>query len=111
VRISPQSAINIAVTEPWRKRLDAAVKQSGKSAREISLAAGRAHGYVYSLLNENKDPTISNLASVCEVIGVSVPYILHGVDITPAQADLLELLRSADPETIQSVRQLLKTKL
>lgn len=96
--------------DAWRSRLDAAVKQSGKSAREISLAAGRAHGYVYSLINENKDPTISNLASVCQVLGVSVAYILHGVDLTSAQSDLLELLNDADPETVQSVRQLLKKK-
>lgn len=107
VRNHTVSAIKGLMKEQWRERLKAALEESGRSAREVSLAAGRAHGYVYSLINEDKDPTISNLAAVCKILNVSVPYILHGINVTPGQVDLLELLEGAAPETVQSIRQLL----
>lgn len=40
----------------WRERFSDAVARSGMSQREISVAAGRAPGYVYGILKENKDP-------------------------------------------------------
>lgn len=92
----------------WRKRLESAVKASGKSPRSISLAAGRAHGYVHSLLNEGKDPTVSNLAAVCDVLGVDVAYILHGVELSREHLELLSLVQNAPPEVAEGVRQILR---
>lgn len=110
VQIFLQSAIKDDMNNGWRDRLKVAVVASGKSPRAISLAAGRAHGYVYSLLNEGKDPTISNLSAVCRELGVSLPYILYGQDITPEGEEILDLVSGADPKVVQGVLDILRAR-
>lgn len=51
--------------------------------REVSLAAGAGAGYLHSILKEGKDPGIERLSAICDQIGVSLPYILYGINITP----------------------------
>ena len=104
----PQWAITPPMNDGWRDRLRKAVEASGKSPRAVSLEAGRAHGYVYSLLNEGKDPTISNLSAVCKVLGVSLPYILYGQDITPEAEELLSLVAEAEPQVVKGVLDILR---
>lgn len=105
-----QSTINLPMNDGWRSRLKAAVTASGKSPRAISLEAGRAHGYVYSLLSEGKDPTIGNLSAVCRVLGVSLPSILYGQDITPEGEEILNLVADADPKVVQGVLEILRAR-
>lgn len=108
VRKISQSAIRLPMNSGWRDRLKVAVEASGKSPRAISLEAGRAHGYVFSLLNEGKDPTLSNLSAVCRVLGVSLPSILYGQEITPEGEELLNLVADADPKVVQGVLDILR---
>lgn len=75
--------------------------------REVSLAAGRAHGYVNSILNEGKDPTIANLEAVCRVLGVSMPEILYGIPLSPETQELISLLSKASAAKQRGVRDLL----
>lgn len=82
----------------WRRRLSEAIAASGKSQREISLAAGMGAGYVNSLFKENKDPTIENLMKVCAVVGVSLSYVLYGYQISAETEEILQLLEDASPE-------------
>jgi len=109
VRKTAQSFINAPMNDAWRDRLAKAVKDSGKSPRAVSLEAGRAHGYVFSLLNEGKDPTVQNLSAVCRVIGVSLPYVLYGQDITPEGEEILGLVSEADPRVVQGVLDILRS--
>jgi hypothetical protein len=108
VRKNLQSSITLPMNDGWRGRLKAAVEASGKSPRAVSLEAGRAHGYVFSLLNEGKDPTITNLSAVCRVLGVSLPSILYGQDVTPEGEELLNLVADADPKVVQGVLDILR---
>jgi transcriptional regulator with XRE-family HTH domain len=62
----------------WRKRLRQAVENSGKSLREVSLAAGCSPGYLHSILRTNREPTIARLVSLCGVLGVSVSHVVLG---------------------------------
>jgi len=76
--------------ELWRERLSQALKDRGLSMRDVSLRAGLAAGYVASLLGkEQKDPTISNLAAVCDAVGVSLPFVLYGYEITPEDQEIV----------------------
>lgn len=75
-----------------RARLEAAIKENGRSYRSVSLAAGRGPGYVSSILNEGKEPTVIHLAQVCSEIGVSLSQILYGVQISPEAEEILKLL-------------------
>lgn len=95
------------MTDDWRPRLKGAIERSNRSMREVSLAAGRAHGYVNSILNEGKDPTITNLEAVCRVLGVSMIEILFGIPLTLNEQELIELLSKASAAKQQSVRVLL----
>ena len=108
VRKNSQSAIRLPMNTGWRDRLRAAVEASGKSPRAVSLEAGRAHGYVFSLLSEGKDPTLTNLSAVCRVLGVSLPHILYGQDVTPEGEELLNLVADADPKVVQGVLDILR---
>ncbi|MDG3089195.1 hypothetical protein P7F88_25365 [Vibrio hannami] len=71
--------------------------------RAVSLKSGTAApGYLHSILVEGKEPTLKNLLSICEALGVSAAYIIHGIDVTPAQLDLLKRMQDA-PERIDAV--------
>ncbi|WP_312530351.1 helix-turn-helix transcriptional regulator [Paracoccus sp. (in: a-proteobacteria)] len=95
--------------DAWRERLAAAVKQSGRSLRSLSMAAGKGPGYVHSLLSEGKSPTIENLMELCKQIGTSPSYILYGVDVQPEDAEIIAAMRD-DPETRDAVLALLRRK-
>lgn len=41
-------------SEDWRVRLAQKIEESGKSMRAISLACGKAPGYVHSILKDGK---------------------------------------------------------
>lgn len=74
----------------WKERLKAAIEKQGKTMREVSLAAGKAQGYVHSLVGEGKDPSVENLAKICEAANVSLTHVLYGFEITPETEKLLQ---------------------
>lgn len=82
----------LAMTEDWRHRLQSGIE--GRSWRAVSLAAGLGPGYVFSVLKEGKDPTIGNLAKVCEAAGLSLSYVLFGVDLSRADEESLALFHA-----------------
>src|ERR1051325_9111440 len=73
-KISDLEDIAAMADEAWRKRLQDALKQSGRSKREISIKAGKGAGYVHSILSEGKDPTIESLIAVCRELNVSLTW-------------------------------------
>lgn len=96
-------------TEAWKERLAAAIVASGKSKRAISQASGNGPGYVHSILSEGKDPKITNLMAVCDAIPASIIYILHGHDVTPEDAEILELLHR-HPDKRSAIQSLISDK-
>ena len=90
----------------WRNRLTKALEESGKSKRSVSLASGNGPGYLHSILTDGKDPTIENLLSICDNIGVSAVYIIYGYDVGKEEAELLEILR-ANPSKRSAILSLL----
>ena len=79
-------------SDEWRGRLAAALEESGKSKRAVSIASGNAPGYLHGILAEGKEPTISKLIDVCDAIPVSPVYILYGLDVRPEDHAILEAL-------------------
>jgi hypothetical protein len=78
--------------------------------RSVSLNAGLAHGYVHSIVKDQKDPTISNLVAVCREVDVSLSQILYGVEMTPEVEQLLYLLADADREDQAALLTLLRNR-
>lgn len=93
----------------WRSRLEDAIKASGRSKREISLAAGKGPGYVHSILSEGKDPTIDNLIAICLALNVSLTKILYGFEISPETEEILSLIE-ANPRSRNGLLQILRDK-
>jgi transcriptional regulator with XRE-family HTH domain len=94
----------------WRKRLAFAVEASGKSKREISLAAGLGAGYVHSILSEGKDPTIERLLKVCEATGVSLTHVIYGFNVSPEDEEFLRLISEAPEQERLAVLALLRSR-
>jgi ribonucleoside-diphosphate reductase alpha chain len=93
----------------WRARLEDAIEKSGRSKREISLAAGKGPGYVFSILSEGKDPTIDNLIKICGAINVSLTQILYGVEMSQETQEILSLIES-NPNMRSGILQILREK-
>ena len=93
----------------WRSRLTDALKASGRSMRDVSLACGLAPGYLFGILKEGKEPTVENAMKVCRELGVSFSYVTLGVSMTPEQEELLQLLEQ-NPERVSGILQILRAK-
>ena len=91
----------------WRERLAHAIKATGKSDRSLSLAAGLGPGYVHSIFKEGKDPTIANLVAVCRVVGVSLSWVLYGLEISSETEEIVRLLETR-PKSREAVLQILR---
>lgn len=96
--------------DAWRQRLADALTATGKSKREVSLAAGMGPGYLHSLLSEGKDPTVQNLIKVCEALGVSLSFILYGLDLTAQNEEILRLLQKSTPGELGGLLQILRDR-
>lgn len=96
--------------DAWRERLATALKESGKSKREVSLAAGMGPGYVHSILAEGKDPTVQNLIKVCDELGVSLSFILYGYELTAENEEILRLLKAATPGEREGLLKILRER-
>ena len=75
-----------------RDRIAATLAAKGLSKRSVSLSSGNGPGYVHSILAEGKEPTVSNLAAVCDAMGVSLSYILYGHEMSAETEVIIQLL-------------------
>lgn len=94
----------------WKQRLKAAIEKKGLTMRGVSLAAGKADGYVHSLVGEGKDPSVLNLAMICEAAGVSLTHVLYGFEITPETEKLLQAAERR-PDRVQHLLAILEADL
>lgn len=93
----------------WRVRLEDAINKSGRSKRELSLAAGKGPGYLFSILSEGKDPTIDNLIAICAALNVSLSKILYGIEISPQTEEILSLIED-NPKSRDGILQILRDR-
>lgn len=107
--ISYLEDIYLMTKHEWRKRLRDEIKNKDRSMRSISLAINKGPGYVHSILEDEKDPTISNLLEVCQEVGVSLSYVLYGFDISAETEEILGLLEG-HPGSREGILQILREK-
>lgn len=94
--------------DDWRVRLAQKIEESGKSMRAISLACGRAAGYVHSIMKDKKDPSAEALAEVCAEAGTSISYVLYGIDISAEGEKFLKLFSQASTDMRAAILTLLR---
>jgi hypothetical protein len=95
--------------DAWRGRLRAALDESGKSDRAVSLAAKCGPGYVHSIFKEGKEPTIDKLMAVCAAVPVSLPYVLYGVDVEPEDFEILRAMHD-NPDARAAILAILRAR-
>lgn len=94
--------------EAMRARLRAALKEKGLSMRQISIQAKCGPGYVYSVLEEGKEPTVTKLAQICNAADLSMSYILYGMKLSPETERLISLFEE-HPEKRDGILALLRS--
>lgn len=86
----------------WLERLVSEIHkhkdQTGKSYREMSMAAGLGPNFVTQLLaNDWKEPLFGNVVRLCDELHVSITYIVTGAEMTRTHETVLSRM-SALPE-------------
>lgn len=98
-----------AAAEPaWRRRLRDAIAADGRGVVEISLAAGLNRAYLTGLLRSDSSPRLDALSRVCDVLGVSVSWIVDGVPIAPAERRFVTMFSRLAEERRATVLQVLE---
>lgn len=80
--------------DQMRTRLAQALKDRGLSKRSVSLKTELGPGYLHSILEENKQPSVGNLAKICSSVGVSLSYILYGIELSEETERLIALIEA-----------------
>lgn len=93
--------------EGLRSRLRSALEERGISMRQASLNGNCGAGWVHSILEDGKEPTVSKLAAVCYGSGLSLSYIMYGLEVSPETERLISLIE-ANPEKRDGLLALLK---
>jgi transcriptional regulator with XRE-family HTH domain len=75
----------------WRDRLRQAIEASGKSMRAVSLESGASPGYLFDILDNGREPSISKLMAMAETLGVSATWLLLGTEMGPQEEELVRL--------------------
>lgn len=96
--------------DTWRDRLKAAIKAKGMSMRGVSLAAGMGPGYVFSIVSEDKDPTIENLVKICDVLDVPLYRIVYGDQPSAQAQEVVDLWGDAGPTTRRAILDILRDR-
>lgn len=91
----------------WRDRLSDAIAASGKSRRAVSLGAGLAASYVHGVLVEGKEPTIGNLAAICDAVPVSLAYVLYGHQISDEDLSIISAMQE-NPDLRDAILSILR---
>lgn len=91
----------------WRRRLRAAIAADGRGVVELSLAAGLNRAYLTGLLRSESSPRLDALARVCDVLGVSVAWIVDGIPVAPAEQRFVAMFSRLPAERRETVMQVL----
>ena len=93
----------------WRERLEQALEASHKSKRSVSLAARCGAGYLHDVLSEGKEPTIDRLMRIADVLGVSLSWILYGIELKKPEEELLRAYALLSERQKQAVLELTRS--
>ncbi|NBW22994.1 MAG: XRE family transcriptional regulator [Caulobacteraceae bacterium] len=92
------------------QRLAEVIAADPRSKRQISMAAGLGQNYVQQILSGERDPTITRVAAVLNVLGsASILYVISGVKIGPEEEEFLRVALMLPPDLRRDAMSLLKS--
>jgi transcriptional regulator with XRE-family HTH domain len=92
----------------WRTRLQDAIYRSGKSMRSVAIQAGLNPGYVYEIIKYGRDPSLSSLLKICDVLEIDLIWLCYGLPALPETKELLMSIQRLSPEQRRALLVLLK---
>lgn len=99
---------SVAMRGSWKERLKEVVDADGRSLRQISLAAGRGPNFLSQLFSADKDPSISNLASILNVLGTQATlYVMTGIKLDAQSELFLRLALDMNGKDREEVRRMI----
>lgn len=93
----------------WRVRLLQAIADDGRSARKIGILAGVGGNYVRQMINEGKQPSFDIVVRLCEVLDISVTYIVSGAKMSRYEEEVLAILTRMDDQQRKALQAFLET--
>jgi len=95
--------------DQWRTRIEEAAAADGRSLRDISLAAGLSHGYLYGILRDGKEPTLDRFIRICKALNMNLAYALMGVHVSQNSLELIQEIERGGPRA-EAILALLRDK-
>lgn len=98
----------------WLKRLIAEIEREAernkRSYRSMSLAAGFGANYIQQLTsNPQRSPGFDEVVRLCEMLNVSITYIVTGADISHEDEKFIGSFRSLSEEQRSRFLELLES--
>lgn len=93
----------------WRARLIQCINEDGRSARKIGGLAGVGDNYVSQMINENKQPSFDIVVRLCDVLDISITYVVTGAKMSRYEEEVLAILAQMDDQSRQALRAFLET--
>jgi hypothetical protein len=92
--------------EKMRVRIKQALYDQRLSMRAASLEAGLSGTFVHGIVELGRQPRVDTLARLCDRLGLSLSYVMYGLEVSPELEDVLLLIQS-HPEKVNAIRELL----
>lgn len=94
----------------WRERLIAAADADPRSDRAISLDANLGENFVNQLRSGETEPRVKHVLRLAETLNVSLTHLFIGLDTTPEDEEMLELLRNASESDRTDILAILRAR-
>jgi len=76
--------------------------------RSVAIQAGLRPGYIYEVIKYGRDPSLSSMLKVCEVLETDLIWLLYRLPTLPSNEDVLRTFESLSPARRRTFLLLLK---
>jgi len=92
--------------EAMRQRILDELQKQRRSQADVVDKAKLGHGYLTNILKRGQMPSVDKLHALCDELGVSVAWIMYGVEVPPDFDRVLDLM-NRDPKRFHALLALL----
>lgn len=102
-------AMNAPIFDPeaMRQRIRDELKRQRRSQADVVEKAELGQGYLTNILKRGQMPSVDKLHRLCDELGVSVAWIMYGLDVPPDFDRIFDLMQK-DPKKFYAMLALLE---
>jgi hypothetical protein len=76
--------------------------------RSVAIQAGLRPGYIYEVIKYGRDPSLSSMLKVCDVLETDLIWLCYGLPALPGKEEVLRTIESLSSEQRRALLLLLK---